>query len=203
MSNFTAYIVDLFYVNNVTDFVNEHLEIENFERIREGNFEAFRLLFEQYYPRLCNYASSYLQDDFINEDTVQEVFAKIWEDRRKIRISGSVKSYLYTSVKNACLNRIKSESIRLGHTSTYSKSASEIVFDDEIEQEEFRHYLSQCIEKLPPRCKDVFIQSRFDDARQEEIAREMEISVKTVKAQITKALKFIRDCLRTAYPEYL
>lgn len=196
-------VANPFNFNNSIGLVREHFEIENFEKVREGNFEAFRLLFERYYPRLCNYAASYLQDDFTKEDTVQEVFAKIWEDRRKIRISGSVKSYFYTAVKNACLNRIKSESIRIGHTSTYSKNAGEIVFEDEIEQEEFRHYLSMCIEKLPPRCKDVFIQSRFDDARQEKIARDMEISIKTVKAQITKALKLIRDCLRTSYPEYL
>jgi len=182
--------------------VSENFDIELFNKIKEGNFDSFKLLFEQYYNRLCNYASHYFQDDFTDEDVVQEVFTKIWEDRRKIRISGSVKSYLYTSVKNTCLNKIKSESIRLGHTSTYHKNANAIVEADEIEQEEFRNYLSQCIEKLPPRCKDVFIQSRFNETKQEKIALDMEISIKTVKAQIGKALKFIRDCLRISYPEY-
>ena len=182
--------------------MSENFEIENFDKVREGNFEAFRLLFEQFYTRLCNYASHYFQDDFSDEDVVQDVFAKIWEDRRKIRISGSVKSYLYTSVKNACLNKLKSESIRLGYTSAYLENKNSIVDSDEIEQQEFRNYLSQCIEKLPPRCKDVFIQSRFNETKQEKIALDMEISIKTVKTQIGKALKFLRDCLRISYPEY-
>ena len=182
--------------------VNKNFDIELFNKIKEGDFDAFRLLFEQYYNRLCNYASSYFQDDFTYEDAVQEVFAKIWEDRRKIRIAGSVKAYLYTSVKNTCLNKLKSESVRLGYTSACFENEDHIVDSDEMEQQEFRNYLSQCIEKLPPRCKDIFIQSRFNETKQEKIALNMEISIKTVKAQIGKALKLLRNCLRTSYPEY-
>jgi RNA polymerase sigma-70 factor (ECF subfamily) len=182
--------------------VNENSDINVFHKIKEGNFDAFNLLFEQYYTPLCNYASGYFRDDFTCEDIVQEVFVKIWGNRQKIRISGSLKSYLYTAVKNASLNKLKSESIRQSYISAYSENEEHLAEADEIELQEFREYLARCIEKLPPRCKDVFIQSRFNDTKQEKIASDMEISVKTVKAQIGKALKYIRECLQTSYPEF-
>jgi len=183
--------------------MDEHIDTGVFKKINEGDFDAFRILFERYYNCLCNFASGYLKDDFDCEDIVQEVYVKIWEDRNKIRISSSIKSYLYTAVKNACLNRIKAEAIRLGHTAAYLKNEDDWVIDsDQIEQQEFRNDLWQCIEKLPPRCKEVFIQSRFEGVRQQELALAMKISVKTVKAQIGKALKFIKDCLRGSYPEF-
>ncbi len=183
--------------------MDEHTDTGVFKKINEGDFDAFRILFEQYYNSLCNFASGYLKDDFAREDVVQEVYVKIWEDRNNIRISGSVKSYLYTAVKNACLNRIKAEAIRLSHISAYLKHENDRVIDaDQIEQQEFRNDLWQCIGKLPPRCKEVFIQSRFEGVRQQELALAMKISVKTVKAQIGKALKFLKDCLQNSYPEF-
>jgi len=183
--------------------MNEHTDTGVFKKINEGDLDAFRILFERYYSRLCNFASSYLKDDFDCEDIVQEVYVKIWEDRNKIRISSSVKSYLYTAVKNACLNRIKAEAIRLNHTTAYLKDEDDRVMDsDKIEQQEFRNELWQCIAKLPPRCQEVFIQSRFEGIKQQELALAMNISVKTVKAQIGKALKLIKECLQTSYPEF-
>ena len=77
------------------------------------------------------------------------------------------------------------------------------VTQDEIELEEFRNILMGCIDKLPARCKEVFVESRFTDHKQDEIADSLKITVKTVKAQIGKALKLIKECLGLVYPEYL
>jgi RNA polymerase sigma-70 factor (ECF subfamily) len=171
-------------------------------KIRIGDLDAFRLLFERYYSPLCNFANSRLQDDFIAEDVVQELFTKIWEERTRIQFTSSIKSYLYTAVKNRSLNRLNSEMIREKYTGDFRRNQSELISDVDLELEEFRNYLFECIEKLPPRCKSVFEKSRFEDLKQEEIAGKMEISVKTVKAQIGKALKLIKACVELVYPEF-
>lgn len=180
----------------------DQAELLLMDKVKAGDYDAYRLLFERYYNVLCNYAGRFLNDDFISEDVVQEVFVKIWEDRKRIVITQSVKSYLYTAVKNKSLNRLESESARQKYTSRFFEHESNLVDSDELEQEEFRNHLFFCIEKLPPRCKEVFAQSRFEKIRQEKISMNLNISLKTVKAQIGKALKLIRDCLQFSYPEY-
>lgn len=181
---------------------NDQPELLLMEKVRAGDYEAYRYLFERYYNVLCNYAGSFLKDDFTSEDVVQEVFVKIWENHKRLVITGSVKSYLYTAVRNRSLNRLESESVRKKYTSRLSKEEDNLVFFDELEQEEFRDHLFYCIEKLPFRCKEIFTQSRFENMRQEKIAMNLNISLKTVKAQIGKALKLVRDCLQFSYPEY-
>lgn len=177
-------------------------DVQLMNKIRVGDFYAFRLLFERYYSPLCNFANSRLQDDFIAEDVVQELFTKIWEERARIRFTGSIKSYLYTAVKNRSLNRLNSEMIRRKHTDDFRHNQNELISDVDLELEEFRNYLFECIEKLPPRCKTVFEKSRFEDLKQDEIASVMKISVKTVKAQIGKALRLVRICIEQVYPEF-
>jgi RNA polymerase sigma-70 factor (ECF subfamily) len=172
------------------------------DKIKAGDYEAFRCLYESYYNFLCNYAARFVKDNFISEDVVQEVFVKIWENRRHINIKESVRSYLCSAVKNRSLNRLESESTRQKYTNRFFKSKSNLIDSDELEQEEFRNHLFSCIEKLPLRCKEAFVQSRFDKLKQEKIALNLNISPATVKTQIHKALKLIRDCLRFSYPEY-
>lgn len=178
-------------------------DIELTDRIKTGDYQAFRILFERYYSMLCNFSTRYVADDFVSEDVVQEVFAKIWEDRKKMTIRDSVKSYLFSAVRNQSLNRIKSENIRSSYNSDFVRQIDIRVTEVEIENEEFRNYLFQCIDKLPPRCREVFEKSRFEDMKQEKIASSLDISIKTVKAQIGKALQLIRSCLEISYPEFL
>ncbi|GET31493.1 DNA-directed RNA polymerase sigma-70 factor [Prolixibacter bellariivorans] len=177
-------------------------DVQLMNKIRVGDFDAFRLLFERYYSSLCNFANSRLQDDFIAEDVVQELFTKVWEERTRIKFTGSIKSYLYTAVKNRSLNRLNAEMIRRKHAGAFRSNQNEQASDIDLELEEFRNYLFECIEKLPPRCKTVFEKSRFEDLKQQEIASVMEISVKTVKAQIGKALKLVKTCVELVYPEF-
>ena len=177
-------------------------DIQLMNKIRIGDFDAFRLLFERYYTPLCNFANSRLHDDFIAEDVVQEFFAKIWEERTRLKITGSIKSYLYMAVKNRSLNRLNAEITRRKYTGDFLINQNGLVDNVDLEQEEFRNYLFECIEKLPPRCKTVFEKSRFEDLKQDEIATAMEISVKTVKAQIGKALKLIKTCVEMVFPEF-
>ncbi len=182
---------------------NDQSELLLTEKIKAGDYRAYQHLFERYYHVLCNYACSFLKDGFTSEDVVQEVFVKIWENHKRLVITASVKSYLYTAVRNRSLNRLESESARQKYAGRFFNSKSNLVDSDELEQEEFRNHLFNCIEKLPPRCKEAFVQSRFDKLKQERIALNLNISPTTVKTQIHKALKLIRDCIRFSYPEFL
>ncbi len=184
--------------NSTNPFNNRQL----LEKIRSGDYEAFQVLFESYYTILCNFSLRYVEEYGQADDIVQEVFIKIWERRKRLVIAGSIKAYLFAAVKNQSLNRLKAESIRLEHIRYFSGQQNELVDSSEIETEEFRNYLFQCIEKLPPRCKEVFLESRFNGAKQEMIAGSLNITLKTVKAQIGKALKLLKDCLQPTYPEY-
>ena len=177
-------------------------DIRNFVKIRAGDFNAFRALFDNFYVPLCRYTLNFIHDTYLSDDIVQEVFIKIWEERGRIKIDKSVKSYLYTAVKNKCLDKLRSENIRSVHSKSFFEEKDQIIESVEMEYNEFRCHLSACVEKLPPRCKDVFTYSRFQDMKQEKIASEMGISLKTVKAQMGKALKLVRDCLGIVFPEF-
>lgn len=177
-------------------------DLQLIAEIKTGNYHAFGILFERYYSLLCHIAFRYVKNDFLAEDIVQEVFVKVWETRAMINITGSVKSYLYIAVKNGSLNKIQSETVRREYSSRFQNYQSNEVLQAELEQTEFREHLFRCIQKLPPRCKDVFVESRFNEMKQDQIAAKMQISLKTVKAQVGKALKYIKDCLQTYYPEY-
>ncbi len=178
-------------------------DTETFDKVITGDFIAFKSLFDKYYEPLCHYALNFTRDTYLAEDAVQEVFIKIWEKKRKMKFTRSVKSYFYTAVKNKCLDKLKSERIRSIHSTHFFEREDKFISLNEIEYDEFSFHLSECVEKLPSRCKEVFTWSRFHNMKQEKIASEMGISLKTVKAQIGKALKLIRDCINTSYPEYL
>ena len=177
-------------------------DIQLIEKIKDSDYNAFEILFERYYSFLCNYASNIVKDNYTAEDIVQEVFVRIWETRNTANIKSSVKSYLFTAVKNKCLNKIEEEAIRKKYTNRFATTQDTKVFQTEIEQAEFKEHLFSCIQKLPPRCKDIFIESRFQGTKQAEIAEKMYISIKTVKAQIGKAVRFVQSCLGNYYPKY-
>ena len=163
-------------------------ELQLMDQIKAGDYNAFRCLYQLHYNFLCNYAGKFLRDDFVSEDVVQEVFVKIWENRKRIIIKESVKSYLCSAVKNRSLNRLESESTRQKYTNLFLQNEDQQIDSDELEQEEFKNHLFQCIEKLPLRCKEAFILSRFERLKQEKIAANLNISPTTVKTQIHKRL---------------
>jgi len=165
-------------------------------KIKTGDYTAFGVLFERYYSLLCNCAFKFVRDNFAAEDIVQEVFVRIWETRSKINITGSVKSYLFIAVRNRSLNKIESETTRREYSTLFRIHQNDEVSHNELELEEFREHLFRCIQKLPARCKDVFVESRFKEMKQEQIAEKMHISLKTVKAQVGKALRFLQSCLQ-------
>lgn len=169
--------------------------------IKKDDYTSYNQLFLRYYNRLCAFVFIIIQNNSASEDVVQELFIRLWTQRKKLDIKESVVAYLYRSSKNAALNYLRSENNR-------KKTLDKMPFTDwqsdenQMEQIEFSTALHQCIDQLPERCKEVFLLSRFEGLKHKEISEQLGTSVKTIKNQIWKSLQQIKTCLeiKDAFP---
>ncbi|HVI45722.1 MAG TPA: RNA polymerase sigma-70 factor [Chitinophaga sp.] len=168
----------------------------------DGLYEQFRLVFEKFYNPLCKYANSFVKEESVCEDIVQEVFVRIWETRKDLIQSDSLRFYLFTAVRNNSLTYLSREQ----RLPVYSLSEMDLEDNDAIAEmtpssEETVNYqalLGQGIEQLPPKCKEVFLLSRMGELSNQEVADSLGISVKTVNNQLWKALKLLKAFARSA-----
>lgn len=162
-------------------------------------YQAFQRVFEQYYNTLCNYALNYLNEIATSEDVVQEVFTRIWEKRKDLIQSDTIRFYLFSAVRNNCLTYMQKEK-RAGITALNDYEVSDEPrnnLEDTAQPEvDYKAKLSEAMNQLPPKCREVFLLSRMSNQSYKEIADSMEISVKTVENQIGKALKILRAFMR-------
>lgn len=161
------------------------------EQIASGNQNAFEVVFKEHYEMLCRFAFTYIRDADDAEEIVQNNFVKIWEKREQLNIKTSIKSYLFSAIKNACLNKIKHEKVKAEYAVEYKHTTSQI--EDEVEEKSsVAEKIEIALNKLPERCREVFVLSRYEGLKYQEIADSLEISVKTVENQMSKALKILR-----------
>jgi RNA polymerase sigma-70 factor, ECF subfamily len=176
-------------------------ETELLERLRAGHEPAYDTIFRTYYPQLVGLADAMLGDRAEAEESAQEVMLELWRRRAKLVIDTSLRAYLFRATRNRALNRIRHERvIREGAVHAPSEPAIAARADDNLVQAEIDAALHRAVAELPPRCREVFELSRVHGLRYGEIARVMEISVKTVEAQMGKALKTIRKQLAAWLP---
>jgi RNA polymerase sigma-70 factor (ECF subfamily) len=161
------------------------------------NLQEFEQTFRSHYGELCGFANKYLDDLEVAEETVQSVFVKFWENRERISISGSLKSYLYSSVKNNCLNQIKHMKIRDDYKEHNKRELEQSAYDgvDDLEASELEAKIHQSISALPEKRKKIFILSRYEGLKYKEIAEKLNISVKTVEHQMGSAIKQLKTDL--------
>ena len=167
------------------------------DAIRGGDEPAFDTIFRAYYPALCNYARNLTDGDMDDaEDVVQQTFVKLWEQRAQLSVQWSVKAYLYKSVHNRCLNRLRDARTR-DRYKEYNAFALEQTTRDNIPgaAQELDQRLRAALETLPPQCRQVFDLSRFEELKYREIADQLQISVKTVESHMGKALRLMREQL--------
>ncbi len=159
--------------------------------------DAFRILFDRYHTALTLFALRFLGDEDAACDVVQTVFLTIYEQRGRLEIHTSLRSFLYQSVRNRCLNEIKSRKVRRLYFDAelaQSEPGSPAV-EQAVEQSELEARLAQAVEQLPPQCRRVFELSRYDAVPNAEIAEQLNISKRTVETQISKALRHLRLAL--------
>ena len=136
------------------------------------------------------------------EDIASDIFASVWENRKKLEIRLTFKAYLFQAAKNRCLNAIRDRKATISLDDINGQDTPQVSITDSLETEELNNLIQEAILSLPEKCREVFLQSRTKNLTNQEIAESMDISVKTVEAQITKALKQIRKFLGTQY-QYL
>ncbi len=166
----------------------------------EEIYRAFQSVFEKYYAALCKYSFSIIKEQEASEDLVQEVFMKVWEKNRELILSEGIRFYLFTAVRNNSFNFLKAK--RRTPVIPFEQQDYQLTERDtqeyEAQQHNYRQLLEQGIDRLPPRCKDVFLLSRFGKFSYQEIANNLGVSIKTVENQIGKALKILRSVAKVA-----
>jgi RNA polymerase sigma-70 factor (ECF subfamily) len=170
------------------------LNTSTLHSIKSGDEKAFEHLFKAHYPSLCGYARKYLDDIDQAEEVVQEMFFNFWQKKEKMKINTSLEAYLFRSVRNACLNYLKHLKIReqykLANNAEIRQKEQEI--HDSVVAMELQGKIENIIDQLPPERKKIFKMSRYEELKYKEIAAKLNISIKTVEAQMSKALKYLR-----------
>ncbi|OFX89228.1 MAG: hypothetical protein A2W99_02200 [Bacteroidetes bacterium GWF2_33_16] len=171
---------------------------EVIDGIKIGNLKIFEQLFRDYYKQLCDFANRYLQSMDSAEEVVQDIFYNIWKKRNEINIKSSLKSYLYTSVKNNCLQQIRVHNLDLKYENYYKSHYNDESINpaDELKAKELNERITQALNSLPEKCRQIFEMSRYDGLKYHEIANKLSISIKTVEANMGKALKHFRIYLK-------
>ncbi len=158
--------------------------------------ELFEQLFKEHFVHLCNFSFQYVRDHDIAKDIAQRVFLKLWEKRDRMDPEKQIKSYLFTAVRNQSLNHIRDHKKYRSHVLDIEISDIDVSFVEEDEGvSDLQKKVSKAIDTLPEKCQKVFRMNRFEEMKYKEIAEELDISLKTVEAHISKALKHLREQL--------
>jgi RNA polymerase sigma-70 factor (ECF subfamily) len=167
------------------------------QEISTGSEKAFEQLFRTYYSGLCGYAIKYVWDPDQAEEIVQNLFYNLWNKKGNLSVDLSIEAYLFRAVRNACLNYLKHQKIRQHHAEAVKKIPSAEVLTEEnpVETLELQNKIEEAVDGLPPERKKIFLMSRYEGMKYKDIAQHLGISVKTVEAQMGKALKSLRENL--------
>ncbi|MEL7222299.1 MAG: RNA polymerase sigma-70 factor [Bacteroidota bacterium] len=162
--------------------------------LQNGDEKALDKLFRAHYAYLCQTVYKVLPDRILAEDLVQEVFYDLWRKREKLNVKQSWRAYLRRAAINRTLNYIRDQKMIVDDESAlpFDMSSAEADAGKLMEVDELKADIAQAIESLPERCRLVFGLSRFELMSNKEIAQHLEISIKTVENQMTKALKLLR-----------
>ena len=161
-------------------------------RISNDDEKAFGQIFHRHYKRMVMVARRYMTDLDLSENIVQQIFVKLWEQRKNLQIN-SFEAYLLVSVRNSCNNELK-------HQKTIRKYENQAIdepweTDDVYPDNETLEKIYKVIEEMPPQRKKIFKMNRLEGMKYKEIAEALQLSPKTVEVQISKALKYLKENL--------
>ena len=162
--------------------------------LTEGSQPAFEVIFDRYWKKLYNYAYKIYSDEEICQDIVQEIFISLWNNASGTPVL-NLDAYLTRSVKYKVANHIRSLKFNQDQTDILENIAIPEKSANDIEYIEFEQGIMNEIEKLSPKCKEVFVMSRFENYTNREIAKKLNLSVHTVEKHISNAIKQLRNNL--------
>lgn len=183
----------------------KHIHTISFlEKIRSGDEDCFKTLFDHYYPRLFIIVRGYVNNRSDAEEITQDIFIKVWKKRENINTN--LCGFLLTLTKNCCLDYLRSKKNKIFRSDNLIQLEALVnikALEDPATilsiENELQKSISEGIQQLPDKCKEVFVQSRFRGLKNIEISEELNISIKTVENHMSKALKHMRLHLK----EYL
>ncbi len=181
--------------------MNKFEATELIERLKNGEETAFIQLVDLYDRRLFGYALTLTNDHALAQDIVQNVFLRTWEKRKKLLITpSSLQNFLFRSVYNEFINQYKKNRSTMVLEHKYFLALDKVVRShNETSWEKVMARITQEIERLPPKCKEVFQLSRKEGLTNLEISEYQKVSIKTVEAHLTKAFGMLRKKLGEEY----
>ncbi len=174
------------------------------EQLKKGSERAYRYLYDQHYQILCHVAAQYVHDDFLAETIVGDVIFHLWEIRMSLQIKTCLRSYLMQSVRHRCLDYLKSQQVQcevaMSKPGLQDFPVLNYVKDDDyplgrLLEKELEDEIMKAIKRLPEECRRVFHLSRFEEKKYDEISKELNISINTVKYHIKRALAQLHEDL--------
>jgi len=174
--------------------INGIEEKDLIKRLFDGDQTAFELIFRFYYPGLVIFARQIVLDPDDAEEIVEDFFVRLWEKRKNIKTSTTLKSYFFTSIKNKSLNLLKREKVKR----KVIKELKHLIETDLLYQpdlfieSELQNKIDIALKKLPKRTHEIFVLSRSEGLSNDEIADKLNLSKRTVETQISNALKIFR-----------
>ena len=174
----------------------KHLDEELVRKIAQGDQRAFEELFRLYYKRLCQFAFLFLHSKELSEEAVSDVYYNVWMKREQLATVRNVRSYLYTAVRHQSIDYLRTKNIQpQENINAYELEieSSEPTADNIMEREQFRELLQQAFDQLPERCRMIARMHFNDNLQYKEIAKILDVSRKTVEAQIAIAIRKVKE----------
>ncbi len=175
------------------------------EGLKRQDRKVFDFIFNYYYSGLCSYSLQFLNDISATEDLVQDFFVALWLNSKNLDIKISLRSYLFSSIKNRCLDSLKHRKVveTYRNYKLFTSKNLEYTTDCYIAESELRQVIESAMEKLPPKSREIFEMSRLRGLSNLDISEKLGISKRTVEIQISNALKLLRLELSEYLPIFL
>ncbi|MEI6049654.1 MAG: RNA polymerase sigma-70 factor [Bacteroidota bacterium] len=175
------------------------------EGLQRRDKVVFDYIFNYYYSSLCAFSNKYLDDHDASEDLVQDFFVSLWVEAPHLKITSSLKSYLFACIKNRCLDFRKHHKVikKFQAHILLTTEEGENTTDQYYAESELRQAIQKSLEKLSPRCREIFELSRLKSLSNQEISEQLGISKRTVELQISNSLKILRKELIEYLPLWL
>jgi len=191
-------------------YLTSLIEKKVLQNLKNGDTNAFESVFKFLYEPLVHFADEYISDLESARNIVQNIFMRLWEKHTLVDPDSNLKSYLYMATRNACLSYMRhlrvetayfEKSLRSIDNLQLNYDALEELNIDQIDFSQLEKLIRETIDSLPERCREVFIMSRYDEMKNKEIALKLDITVKAVEANITRALAKLRENTKDYLPE--
>lgn len=175
-------------------------ELLQLNNLKKGNERAFEYFFNKYYDSILGFCIQFIYNKPEAKGITQEAFINLWSSRQQIEKINGIESFLYTYAKSKCLNVIRDNKVKERYKSkTLNKKERALDYDllksmnfDSLALTELEELITKSIDDLPEKSKVVFYKKRYENKKNKEIAQDLNVTVKTVEAHMTTALKILR-----------